>query len=128
MVRRAASHFWATSIPVVSRRQVRTRPSFSVCTRPLSSRICRCWITAVGVMLSGPAIGNRSRGFAEFFEDGATGRIAEGVEDLVDFDLRLGHFYSSALRLKIGARPPWLQAKALLFGPVHRGSSFLWVT
>ncbi len=53
--RRSVIHCWATERPADSIRQVRTRPVFSVWTRPLSSSTCRCWTTAARVMLSGSA-------------------------------------------------------------------------
>ena len=53
VVRRSRIHCSITENPFGSIRQVRTRPTFSVCTSPLSSRICRCCITAARVMASG---------------------------------------------------------------------------
>jgi len=54
-VRWAFTHASSASSPADAIRQVRTRPTFSVCASPHSSRTCRCCITAVSVMPSGTA-------------------------------------------------------------------------
>ena len=73
-------------------RQVRTRPIFSVRTRPLSSNTCRCWTTAARVMLSGLGeVRDRDGAFAELLHDPAASGVAEGVEDVMDGWLFAGH-------------------------------------
>src|SRR5258707_2148628 len=55
MERRSPIHFSATESSPGSRLQVRTLPTFSVCTKPLSSNTCKCCTTAARVMSRGSA-------------------------------------------------------------------------
>ena len=102
-------------------RQVRTLPDFSVTTKPLSSRICRCCTTAAKVISNGSAKADTDTGpTVKAFRESRAGRIAECVKDSLDVRL-FPHEPAHVISKPIKQFPPSVFAHSRAIGAFKEG-------